>query len=99
MFEHVPHIVQENETLFSIANQYNMTTLELAKLNNIPTTYKLEVNQPIQVVSYIYRVEPDEDLNAVAKKFGITPRRVAGLNGLGDPETAEIRPGQSLRIG
>jgi len=93
------HRVQENESLWSIANKYNMTTLELAKLNNMPTDENLAPGQDIKVLSHLYEVQEGDTLPRVASKFGLTPQRIAGLNGLGENIHIELKPKQFLKIG
>lgn len=93
------YIVQENDSLWAIATSYGMTTLELAKLNNISTNSPISKGQSLKVVSYVYEVQRDETLKDISRKVGLTPKRIAGLNGLGDPDTATLYQGQFLKIG
>lgn len=93
------YVVKKGDTLYRISNNFNMTTLELAKLNNIATTDTIYVGQEIKVMSHYHTVKKDETLYSIGKLYGTTPARLAGLNGLGDFNTAIIYIGQKLRIG
>lgn len=93
------YVVQEGESLWDIANAHGMTTLELAKLNNIATYTTIVPGQELKVLSFLYEVKDGDTIYTVSKFFGLTPRRITGLNGLGDPETVTLSKGQFLKIG
>lgn len=93
------YVVKKGDTLYGISNKFNMTTLELAKLNNISTTDTIYVDQELKIKSHFHIVKKGETLYSIGKLYGITPDRVAGLNGLGDFKTAVIYADQKLRIG
>src|SRR5215216_7594716 len=76
------HVVQRGETLFRIALNYNMTTDELAQLNNISDPSMIDVGQrllvpaqgaaPVQVQMVMHIVQPGESVDSIAALYGLT---------------------------
>ncbi|MBI3537858.1 MAG: LysM peptidoglycan-binding domain-containing protein [Chloroflexi bacterium] len=96
------YVVQSGDTLFTIAARYQTTVAALKKLNNL-TSDTILVGQKLLVPSAnniaaarAYIVQPGDSLYAIAIKFGATPRALAELNGIANPNLIVV--GQPLAI-
>ena len=97
------HVVQEGETLFSIATTYGTTVEALQLVNNLSDADFIYVGQELlipgavgEVVAAIYTVQIGDTLAGIAQAFGTTAAEVAADNRLMNP--AGIAAGQSLSI-
>lgn len=94
------HSVQSGETLFSIAQQYNVTVQDLKQWNNLQNN-QLRVGQTLIVGSSeqnpatIHTVEPQETLFSISKKYGVSIAELKSWNNLGG-NTLNI--GQELKV-
>jgi len=90
------HTVQQGETLFSIAKQYDITVSDLRKWNNLESTTSLSIGQVLQVAppaseeAVIHTVEPGETLFAISRKYNVTIAEIQQWNNL---------PGSELTVG
>ncbi len=96
------YTVQAGDTLFAIATRYQTTVAALKKLNNLSSD-TIRVGQKILVPATTsaapassYIVQPGDSLYAIAIRYGTTPRALAELNGIANPNL--IADGQPLAI-
>lgn len=97
----VMHTVQEGETIFSIAAQYNITPETVVASNSLQNADFLELGQklailPVSGVGHIAQV--GETVPMLAERFGVSEAEIRsyGPNGLGGG--GELVPGQALVI-
>ncbi|MDD2840165.1 MAG: M23 family metallopeptidase, partial [Rickettsiales bacterium] len=102
---------QAGDNLSSIATKTNMTTVEIAQLNNLEKPYPIRIGQKLKVseknstnktteeksVSIsVYVVQAGDNLISIAAKNNMTTAEIADLNNLKKPYP--IRIGQKLKI-
>lgn len=77
------HVVQTNETLFSIATRYNISMETMKKLNPSvePNAIKVGITQLTVPVQSIHTVGPGDVLRVVATKYGISVEQLMKANG------------------
>lgn len=77
------HVVQPNETLFSIATRYNLSMETIKKLNPSvePNSLKVGVTRLKVPVLAIHTVGPGDVLRVVATKYGVTVEQIMKANG------------------
>jgi LysM repeat protein len=103
------YTVQSGDTLSGIANKYNTTYQELARINGISNPNLISIGQvlkinsneeqsaPVSVSSYkTYVVKSGDSLSAIASKYGTTYQKIASDNGISNPNFISI--GQVLKI-
>ena len=100
------HVVQRGETLFRIALSLNMTTDQLAQLNNISDPSTIYIGQrllvpapggtpePVQMVMHI--VQPGESLDSIAQLYGLTVDEIKAKNHITDDQSFYV--GQLLDV-
>lgn len=96
------HVVQRDDTLYSIAQQYGLPVDTLAQFNNLASQASLSVGQtllvPVGVAPAVQQhvVQPGESLTAIAAVYGVDAQTLANDNGV----TAEnpLFVGQTLTI-
>ena len=78
------YTVKRGESLHAIAAKYDLTTSELAKLNNISAKAKVQVGQTLDVprLTSSYTVKSGDTLTRLANKFGLSVNELAKLNQL-----------------
>lgn len=91
--------VKSGDTLYSIANKYNITLNELKAINNL-TSNDLSIGQLLNVPSGLslvnsYIVEKGDTLYSIAKKFDISVNRLKEYNNL---TTNLLNVGQKILI-
>lgn len=99
------HVVQDNQTLYSIARMYDTTVNDLMAWNRLSSTrirpgQKLIVAprsdaQTAFVSPGVYVVQTGDTLETVAAKFGLRPDDLARLNAL---ESSRLVPGTKLLL-
>jgi murein DD-endopeptidase MepM/ murein hydrolase activator NlpD len=100
------HIVQQGETLFSIARQYGLTVNAITHANGIPDPRRIYVGQRLAIpgvagdastaatVSYV--VQAGDTLAAIARRYHTTWQTLVQINGLLSPNV--IHAGQVIRV-
>lgn len=85
------YTVKKGDTLYGIANKYNLTTDELKKLNNL-TSNTLSIGQTLKVRKNesdfitedydFYTIKSGDTLFSIANKYNTTPDKIKLLNNL-----------------
>jgi peptidoglycan endopeptidase LytF len=99
------HIVKSGETLYSIARQYGITTLQLIKLNSLISNV-LKIGQILKVkedpedivpkdIPEFYFVQKGDSLFNIAKMFGL---QVANLMDMNQLKSGALSIGQKIRL-
>jgi membrane-bound lytic murein transglycosylase D len=94
------HVVEKGESLFSIAQKYDVTSEELKEWNNleeetIQSGSKLLVSALEKQKTESHIVQTGENLNAIAKKYNVTIDELKEWNEL---EDNNIKLGSTLKI-
>ncbi|GAA4820275.1 muramidase family protein [Algivirga pacifica] len=86
------HIVQQGETLYSIARKYNLSASELLSINELSPSVILQPGQALYTSrsngaqegqsAYEYTVQSGDTLYTIGKRFGISPQEILRVNGL-----------------
>lgn len=87
------HTVQQNQSLFGIAQAYGTTAAELVEANEIPNPNRLVVGQTlvIPIIGQFYWVQPGDNLYTIARNFRLSYQELAAIN--------RIPANQPLQIG
>ena len=100
------YTIAKGDTLSTIAFKYGMKTKDLKALNQIGQEEKIRIGKrlllpfPQETVNAIalgeYKVQSDDTLISVARKFNFAPRKVAQFNDL--KTTAILRVGKTIQL-
>ncbi len=97
------YFVEAGDTLYDIAQQYQVSLEEIIELNGLGLTSSLIVPGQMVLVprndfvsTKEYVVKNGENLSVIAKKFGLSASDIASFNQIKDVN--KIRAGQSLAI-
>ncbi|WP_335872918.1 glycoside hydrolase family 18 protein [Bacillus sp. 2205SS5-2] len=87
------HVVQQNQSLFGIAQAYGTNVDELINANEIPNPNQLVVGQTlvIPIVGSFYFIKAGDSLWSISQSYGIPYQELASIN--------NISPNQPLQIG
>lgn len=97
------YVVKRGDTLYGISNQYGVSVIELASLNNV-TAETLQIGQSLVIPSksgtnpdnmFMYTVKKGDNLYSIAKKYNIDVNSIKSLNYL---TSDNIYVGQIIRI-
>lgn len=96
------YTVRSGDTLSGIAAKFGTTWQRLASDNGIPDPNVIHPGQVLAInggapAARTYTVRPGDTLSGIASAHGTSWQRLAGINGLGNPDL--IYPGQVLTIG
>lgn len=99
--DYVDYTIQYGDTLSQIAEKYNTTYQELAKINNISNPNVIIVGNTIKVpkneIDYIeYVVKKNDTLSEIAEKYNTTYQHLAQINNIEDPNLIYV--GQIIKI-
>lgn len=90
------YIVKKGDSLWSIANKYNITVSELKEKNNLKNNNLSVGQQLILPSSYVvYTVQKGDSLYSIARKFNTTVSNLESINNL---KTSNLSIGQKLLI-
>ena len=75
------HVVQQGETLFSIANLYSTSVFSISEANELPTP-NLLVGQAlvIPIFGQYYFVQPNDSLYTISQRFQLSVEQLARMN-------------------
>ena len=95
------YVVRRGDTLSSIARRYHISWKKLARINGISPPYKIFKGQRLRVPLLrggyrLYRVKRGDFLKRIARRYGVSWRTLARLNGIKRPYT--IYRGQYLKV-
>lgn len=105
--EAVTHVVQPGDTLYGIAEIYNIGAPAIISANNIANGNQLRVGQQLTIPGITRReaaaargrvhiIQSGENLSSIADLYGVTAEEIIEFNGITDPDT--ILVGQQLII-
>ena len=86
------HVVQQNQSLYGIAQTYGTTVEELIKANEIPNPNNLVVGQAlvIPIIGQFYWVQSGDSLYSISRKFGISYQELAEINNISINQPLQI---------
>ncbi|WP_243293081.1 glycoside hydrolase family 18 protein [Bacillus sp. FJAT-47783] len=87
------HVIQQGESLFTIAQTYSTSVNDLITANEIPNPNQLVIGQTIiiPIIGQFYFVQSGDSLWSISRKFNTTVSKLAQIN--------NINPNQMLQIG
>lgn len=91
------YVVQQGDSLYSIARRFGVTVEALMKANHLASAV-LDVGQTLTIpvpLPFIYQVQPGDSLYSIARRFNTTVDAIMLLNHL---TSAALTVGQRLRI-
>lgn len=90
-------IVDSDDTVQSIARDYNLSTDDIIDLNKLQKPYRLKKGSRLMLPRPRgHVVQRGETLGAIAKAYGVSNSEIASLNGLASPY--RLSPGDRLRL-
>ncbi len=92
------HVVMQGETLWQIANRYNVAMSEIAAVNELPNPNRLVIGQALVIPSedLLYTVKPGDTLWNIAQTYGTTVQAIVQNNQIADPD--KLNPGMILYL-
>lgn len=97
------YVVKRGDTLYGISNQFGVSVMDLANLNNV-TASTLQIGQVLQIPNtagtnpnnmFIYTVKKGDSLYSIANRYNTTVDEIKKLNNL---SSNNLSIGQTLRI-
>ena len=105
---YINYTVKKNDTIWDIANLYNVSVTDIKRLNKITDHRSIKPGDKIKIAltrdnlsktetkeEVVYIVKKGDSLWKIAKKFGITISDIKKANNL---KSAKIQPGDKLKI-
>jgi LysM repeat protein len=103
----IVYVVQQGDTLSSIAQRFGVSVNQLLQLNDISDPDEIYVGQKLLIPTTTtapaqtqgkttYVVQKGDTLNSIAVRYGVTAAQLQEANNISDPNT--ISPGQVLVI-
>ncbi|QHS23857.1 LysM peptidoglycan-binding domain-containing protein [Virgibacillus sp. MSP4-1] len=92
----VIYVVKAGESLYDIAQRYQVSTDELIALNQLDQPSQLVVGQALVVPVNQYTVQPGESLYVIGQKFNVPYQQLAEANQISLNDSLQI--GQTLTI-
>lgn len=104
--ETTSHIVQEGETIASIATRYGLESSTILWENNLTTTSKIKPGQELVILpidGVRHKVKKGETIFSIGKKYGLEDTQVQAIvdypfNEFLNDETFELATGQFLMV-
>ena len=99
--EYMTYVVQEGDTIISIAEKFGKRIIDIIKENNLEDVYYLTPGQELKIPNKrsgftYYTVKKGDNLYQISKKYNISLENLALINGLENNEY--IYPGQQLLV-
>ena len=102
------HIVSEGDTLWDIANTYNLQVSDLAKMNSIDERSYLQLGQQVTIGNknihrnieskkrtILYSIKQGDNLYKISELFDVTIKSIEEIN---DFKDEPLMPGQIIKI-
>ncbi|KMT21964.1 LysM peptidoglycan-binding domain-containing protein [Clostridium cylindrosporum] len=92
------YVVNKGDTLWKIANRYNVNMDLIAKVNGLQSPNQLAIGQALLIpkLNGYHRVQPGDTLWSIAHKHGVTVESIVSANEITNPNI--IYPGMLLII-
>lgn len=92
------HVIQSGETLWQVANRYQVSIGQIVDTNQLPNPNQLVIGQALVIPSadILHIVKSGEALWRIAQMYGVTVNAIVANNKITNP--AMIYPGLVLRI-
>ncbi|KYJ87768.1 hypothetical protein AS592_10375 [Sulfurovum riftiae] len=100
------YTIVKGDTLSTIAAKYGMKTKDLRALNQLDKDAKIRIGKKLlipfsqeiidAIASGEYKVQSDDTLISIARKFNLSPKEVAKFNDL--KSTAVLRVGKTIQL-
>jgi spore germination protein len=92
------HVVQQGDTLYKLAQKFDMTINDIAIANGLDDQNLLVIGQSIIIPTEAatHKVLPGETLWLISRRYGVTLKELARINQITNP--ALIYPGQTIVI-
>ncbi|WP_206663577.1 LysM peptidoglycan-binding domain-containing protein [Sporolactobacillus shoreae] len=97
------YVIKSGDTLSGIAQEFNVTVLQLQSWNNISDPNKIYAGQQIIVYkngggtgTMVYTVKSGDTLSAIAVRFGVSVSNIQQWNNISDPN--KIYAGETLKM-
>ncbi len=87
-----------NETVWGISHRYGVNMNNFCENNNITDPSYISAGQTVKIQKLAYKVEKGDNINSIAKKFGLTPDILMQLNGIDDGDTSNLKVGRMIEL-
>ncbi|MCP8617176.1 glycoside hydrolase family 18 protein [Salirhabdus salicampi] len=85
------YVVKEGDSIFRIANRFQVSTEQIVNINELETPENLVVGQALVIPSNQYVVQQGDSLYSIGQTFNISQQQIAEVN--------QIQPNTSLEVG
>ncbi|MBM7705094.1 LysM peptidoglycan-binding domain-containing protein [Metabacillus iocasae] len=92
------HVVKQGDSIYQIAQAYNIPPNEISQINQLPNPNQLVVGQAllIPIEGRFYTVQQGDNLWKIGRKLGVSYQTIANANNI--PVTQPLRVGTRLYI-